>query len=832
MAKTSVKKVPAEVEERPRRKRSIQLQSYLARWIPYWGHPGWLNAERWRAFVRNQPSAQVCRNTLIFNILSMGWDIQAKDPEDSEKRNIKKAIEYYRDLFEKIEGEFDAFIELMGQDLLDLPFGAMCEVVREDDDPEGHVISIHHVDAATLFPTGDDDFPVQQRVPDLPGAIVNFPAHSIERMMMTPRPEIRRKGWGMAPPEIAYLAVEMLYRGDRYYANLMLDTPEAGLLDLGDLDEKSATEWIEGVRSLFSGIDPFKVPILWGSRERSPQWIPFNLPPNEMIYDKVTLKYLQILCAAYGMRLSDIGMSELSGEKTLAGVIRGERQTRRSGFALIRSKLENLFNRILPAYLKFVWIDDDEETKLARAKTLMAYGQSLSSMTGGKKILSQEEARREIVAQGLLETDIDPDEVPEDEMMQQGIVQGGEEQPAFPFGRPKSQGGEEEKVPPSQGGRGLLPSIQRRLMIRQNPQFAEEQQAQWTSEDLLEMMNQIIAPNMALIPDRAEAPRLRRLIKVATRAMVPSIQKSFQNLTDSQIQRYWLPEMQAVDFELPSELSTYVTRQSAEEIREELESHLEDDPWWRTASALDKARILEIYVAAYETGMQDMALDVVRALYEEGMRSRPDLIGINFELVNERTISELETRAADLVAWVDQGTKTFIKRVVVAGVRQGLASPKIAQAIREGETAEIILRDDEFMGDVTKLIQDGLIEMSEARSISIVNTEINRAENQGKWGQMLRSGFTTKRWVHLGERGITEAGNVHPCPVCAANEELEWVPIDFAFRTVFKKGGVDGKGGEQTPPAHPNVCHCTIYFPEKELFQLVESGEYIPWTGQ
>lgn len=830
MAKTSIKKVPAEVEERPKRQRSIQLQSYLARWIPYWGHPGWLNAQRWRAFVRNQPMAQVCRNTLIYNILAMGWEVQARDPEDSEKRNIKKAIDYYKELFEKIEGEFDAFIELMGQDMLDLPFGAMCEVVREGDEPDGHVISIHHVDAATLIPTGDDDFPVQQRVPDLPGALVNFPAHAVQRMMMTPRPEIRRKGWGMAPPEIAYLSVEMLYRGDRYYANLLLDTPEAGLLDLGDIDEESAEEWITGFRSLFAGIDPFKVPVLWGSRERSPQWIPFARPPNDMLYDRITLKYAQILCAAYGMRLSDIGMAELSGEKTLAGVIRGERQTRRSGFALIRSKFENLFNNILPYYLKFVWIDDDEETKLAKAKTLMAYGQSLSSMTGGKKILTQEEARREVVAQGLLETDIDPDEVPEDEMMQPGMM-GGEEQPAFPFGRPKSEQKEEQKKPPSQGGRGLLAGVQRRLTARQDPEMAESESAKWTAEDLLDMMNQIIAPNMALIPERAEPPRLRRLIKAATRAMVPTIEKTFLQLDDAQIQRYWLPEMQAVDFDLPSELSSYVTRQSAQEIREELESHLEDDPWWQTANALDKARILEIYVAAYETGMQEMALDIVRALYEEGLRSRPDLIGISFDLVNEVTIAELESRAADLVKWVDQGTKTFIKRVVVAGVRQGLASPRIAQAIREGADAEIILEDDGYMGDTTQLIQDGLVEMSEARANSIVNTEINRAENQGKWGQMLRSGFATKRWVHLGERGVTEAGNVHPCPVCSANEELSWVPIDFAFRTVFKDGGVDGKGGEQTPPAHPNVCHCTIYFPEKELFTLVESGDYYPWTG-
>ena len=165
-------------------------------------------------------------------------------------------------------------------------------------------------------------------------------------------------------------------------------------------------------------------------------------------------------------------------------------------------------------------------------------------------------------------------------------------------------------------------------------------------------------------------------------------------------------------------------------------------------------------------------------------------------------------------------------------MRQGLSSPKIAQGIREGETAEWILSQDMFMREALSVIKSGLIDMTRARSESIVNTEINRAENQGKLGQIIKSGLRSKKWAHLGDRGVTKKGNPHPCPVCLANEDLGFVPSDHVYKTVFKTGGVDGSGGEYTPPAHPNVCHCTIFFDESELVGLVEEGAYTPYTGQ
>jgi len=797
----------------PTGQRAVQVAPYLNRWVPYWGHPGWLMGDRWRALVRNQGVALVCRETLIMNVLSMDWDITAADPDNADKPEVKAEITYYKNLFKQLEGDFDTYTELMLQDALDLPFGAACEVGREDDAPDGRVLWAEHIDGATLLPTNDPEYPVKQTVKDVPGRIVTFPAHAIERIYMTPRPEILRKGWGMAPPEKVYLAMEMLFRGDKYYANLLLDTPEAGILDLMDFSEEDVDEWREGLKTTFQGIDGFKVPILY-AHEQPAQWIPFNRPPIDMLYDKVTYKYAQIVAAAYGLRLSDIGMSELGGEKTLAGVIRGERQTRRSGFAWARTKLENHYNRLLPKEpyeLQFVWIDDNDEALQAKGRALVSVGQGITQLVTAT-LITRDEARMELKAYGLFKTDL-PDKAPTPENPAQPFP--------FSFRKPGEDKGGQEKVPPSEGGRG-----EETLSTRAAPPFA----GRATEDELRERLRELVEPGLALIAERCDKTRMRRLIKATVRAMLPQVKRTFDVLSDDQIDLAWLPEMDLLEFGFPSEMDSAVVRQESDEIREVLESHLEDDPWWKVMSEIEKARTLRVFIEAYEVGLADTALEIVRTLYEEGLLATPNLMGLDFKLVNKRTMKEIEALTADMVTHVDTGTKFFIKRIVSAGVRRGLSSPKIATAIREGAAAEAILGDDEFLANAERIIRDGLIEMSKARANSIVNTEINRAESAGRLKQIAESGLETKGWVHRGARGVTEAGNVHPCPVCAGNEALGFVPLNHVYRTVF--GDKLGEGGSLTPPGHPNVCHCGIAMDEKEILDKLGSGEYKPWIGK
>ena len=439
--------------------RSLDLPIFLHRLIPQWGHPDWMAAERWRTTVKNQPIAMVCRETLIQNILSLDWKIQPRDPE--QKDELKEEIKYYTRFLENTgEVEFSNHVEWVAQDLLDLPFGGGAEIGREGDSADGKALWIEPLDAGTLFPTNNMDFPVGQLVPEASQFPVFFPKHAIDRIYGSPRTEIKRKGWGMAPPEKIYLALNMLFRGDLYYANLLLDTPEAGVLYLGNISKNSAEAWLKSYKGLMYGIDPLKVPIVYET-DQKPAYIPFGRSPNELILDKQTTKYASIICAGYGMSLSDIGVqATTSGGETLAGSIRQERKTRRSGQAMLKKKLEAYFNYIIDpniseSKVKFTWIDYDDEVNVARGRARLA------SATAGAQwikdgVFTPDELRQQAVADGLITVSV-PEKIPEDEIPDwvknqgQGFGSNNNNNGSDPAERPNEMG---RPVPVSAGGQG------------------------------------------------------------------------------------------------------------------------------------------------------------------------------------------------------------------------------------------------------------------------------------------------------------------------------------------------------------------------------------------
>lgn len=403
--------IPGPTKEKGQRSLSVS-EAYFTRFIPSWTFPSGLSAEGWRLWARRQPVASDCKDILISSVQSLDWKIS---PRDSEMRDeLRGTVRHYTRLLERggewLGLDWTGFLEWLLNDLQDLPFGAAAEVGRKNDSPEGRVMWIKPLDAGTLYPTLNKAFPVMQYYGSAV-QIVKFPAHAIARMYMNPRPEIEREGWGMAPPERVYLALEMLSRGDSYYANLLLDVPPAGILDLGDMEKDTALEWINSFRTFVAngGIDGFKVPVLY-EHTTKPQFIPFGKVPNEIMYDKITLKYAALVTAAYGMTLNDIGLQASSGGETLAGGIRSEKKTRKTGLARIKKKIKFFIETILPDTLQFDFVDMDDElaTALGRARlaNATAWGQLID-----KGVFDRKEARLQTIQDGLVTISV-PEEPP------------------------------------------------------------------------------------------------------------------------------------------------------------------------------------------------------------------------------------------------------------------------------------------------------------------------------------------------------------------------------------------------------------------------------------
>ena len=376
-------------------------QNYLVRQMPLWSNPQWLNADVWREFVRRQPIAVLCREAITNYLVSLDWKITSRDSEKQDE--LKPEIEHYTKLFERgntyyTSLDFTSHLEWIVKDLFDLPFGAAAELGRENDSPDGKVLWVRPLDGGTLAPTLDADYPVVQHFPNYQPVV--FPRENVSRIYLSPRTEIQREGWGMPPPERIYLAMEMLNRGDIYYSQLLLNTPEAGILDLGDTDMTTATEWVKAAKEELFGINPMKIPVL-AEHTTPAKWIPFGKLPSEIMYDNITARYVTILCAGYGLTPSDIGMGGSSnGGETLAGTIRQERVSAKSGKALAKKKLQAYFEAILPDSLQFSWIDFDDEKNVALSRARMANANAATSWITNQ-IFSPDEIRRQAIADGM-----------------------------------------------------------------------------------------------------------------------------------------------------------------------------------------------------------------------------------------------------------------------------------------------------------------------------------------------------------------------------------------------------------------------------------------------
>jgi hypothetical protein len=379
-----------------------QLSNYLIRNMPIWANPQWMNASMWRAFVQKQPIAVLCRDTLANHLLSLDWSIVSRDPETQGQDRTD--IKYYTRLLDRAnayysELDFTSHIEWIIRDLFDLPFGAASEIGRENDAPDGKTVWIRPLDAGTLYPTLNSDFPVSQQYPQYQPVL--FPKENISRVYLSPRTEIIREGWGMPPPEKIYLAMEMINRGDVYYSELLLNTPEAGILDLMDMEKDTAEKWVNSFRDLLYGINALKIPVLY-EHDTAAKWIPFGKMPSEIMYDTVTHRYISILAAGYGLTTSDIGFpATSSGGNSLSGVIRQERHSARSGFALAKKKTEGYFNKILPDNLMFHWIDYDDEKQVALSRARMADANAFNLFITNQ-IFAPDELRKQAISDGLV----------------------------------------------------------------------------------------------------------------------------------------------------------------------------------------------------------------------------------------------------------------------------------------------------------------------------------------------------------------------------------------------------------------------------------------------
>lgn len=673
-------KTVAPSESREKGQRSLDLPLYLQRFLPYWQQPQWLEADMWRNVVANQPIAVICRDTLISYVNSLDWKIE---PRDSKQRDeLKEEIKYYTRLFEYSNGyDYVQVNEFVGKDLLDIPFGGIVELGRESE-PNGKVVWILPVDGGTCFPTGNKDFPVGQRLKEFSLNDVYFPEFAISRIFMSPRTEIKYSGWGMPPPERIYLAIALLSRGDRYYANLLLDTPPAGILDLIDMEKEAAEEWLKAWKDLLTGIDPYKIPVLY-QHTKEAKWVAFTKSPGEIMFDKAIMQYAAITASGYGLSLSDIGFQAVSsGGETLAGSIRQERRVRKSGQAVIKAKFKLLRDRILPPDLEFTFIDMDDEQSVAMGRARLSDATAAAQYID-KRIFTPGEMRLQALQDGLITISV-PEEVPSDSEFPVPTLGNSAERPSM-LGRP---------VAVTAGGQGE---------VRQSI-FEKE-------------LDRIV---------NIEDVRLKRLIRAA---IVPvSVELSALNgntvLEDDNLKTWneWHDELLWNDLysDMP-ELTLAVINDAMHEI----DRAMSGDTWWIfDAKPSEMSKDLH---TEFETVRINKLRSMAELDYELGNTSE-----IPKEFPEDKTLSRrFKMRVTRALSELVDTIPSRIKKAVISGTRKYLSLSNLRDTI-EFDKVVISSENVAFVRNELLFVKDALIEELAETISSIINNVLGDVKCQNE----------------------------------------------------------------------------------------------------
>jgi hypothetical protein len=721
-----------------------------------WQIPQWQQALQWRWFVYNQPIAMLCRSRLINYLLGLPWEIVSKNPDEEEA--LKEDIHYYTNW---VLSQFDLVVDKLWQDALDLPIGGNIEIMRW---PAG-VKPVIQVGSETYKVTREHPKGHPFKLVNIDGATL-FPTYELD-LPLAQRIAEESTPVYFRPDEIGRVGIqprtEMRLNGyfrpppeQVYLAIVMVNHGDHYYSDLlknvppvGILDLMDMSS-----QSATDGIG--SVRSLFEGDD------PFKIP---VLYEHE--KVAQFI--PFGKSPQELLFDSASlryARTTCAsyGLTLGNLGLEPKGETLAGSIRDDMQAATGYGFVteKTKGLIDGEilppylewQPKIQDNEKLSAFlvfAQALK-VTKEASAMKPSEVQAQLKREGFITIEV---EKPDDEAAMT---------PPVPFGQPQinsKQKAEEiaEKVPPAQGGRGEITG-------KADVEQAKIPLADVTKADVSPLMHGSIAKAFAQIQAKATDARLRKLAKAVTRIVFDTIQK-------------------------------------AELDNDELDRIIDVEKWYLLPDA--PPGLAEAYAAAFSEGARQAAIEVLQALELD--------TAIDFTLTNPRTLAMLEDKAALLVSRVNDGTKYYLKRMLVDGVEKGLSSPDIATLIKEGASVDDILKQGNFLDDVVKTVKAELEKMSRERVESIVNTEINRAESEGRLNQWREMGLTKKMWK------TAEFADV--CPICRGNEAKGFVGMDYLFDDVFE--------GTLTPPGHPHMCRCHLEFSETEL--LEKSGSLRVWTG-
>jgi hypothetical protein len=145
----------------------------------------------------------------------------------------------------------------------------------------------------------------------------------------------------------------------------------------------------------------------------------------------------------------------------------------------------------------------------------------------------------------------------------------------------------------------------------------------------------------------------------------------------------------------------------------------------------------------------------------------------------------IEQHAATMVTNVDEGTKYYLRQMILETVEEGLSTTDTVARIQK---------------DLFGLPSGEASKFTRNRLTSITNYEVNQAMSRAAYELRTQLGLKMKQWF---------TNRVAPCEICIENQSRGMVPAEFLYAGVF--------GAILYPPAHPQTCRCVVTASEAEV---------------
>ena len=753
----------------------------------YLGGQSYLGAKPWRRVLYSSPTVWACVKVLNDQLVALPWRVTTKDK--SERHRKRDKIDYYtEEVIGKFNGEnYDVGTMRCNRDVLTIPVGGNCEVVYKTSGKwAGEVDRVENIDGGTLTPTGDHNFPLIQRDPNDFRRYVIFQRDEVRRILMNPRPEYNLAGYQQSPLEMCYLAIDAIAKGDFYYLNLLTDTPSAGILDFADWSKDEAIAWAKSWQELLTGNDALKIPMVY-DHEKPISWIPFGVPPEQMMLPQILAKYTKLVHACYGLYDQDTGLSE---QAPTGG--REANLERRSWhrFNAVVALWENFWNSILPEDLVFAYeeVNIEETERLARAQVAKANALGILARIPGA--LGTKELRREISETGLIETYIDTESIPDDAIV--GVFAGGGNNPVI-----AGQSRWQEQRLPEEGRRQALPAP------KQSPRQEEYQRVRPKSLATMSNLNDILTSAFQGMVDNINDEELTQLIHDVGLLFIPVILEA-KSFTDSYDR--WLEEFYRLYNDRESLLKSKALIRKQSRAKDTVRDLLLAYPWWNISIEALTQTTLPVFKAAYEDALDDFVTEVYQALYEEGQVDSPMPEDYQPSLVSPVILGEIDAYAHQMAANLNQGSQYYLRQALTRSVMTHLSRPEVRELINKGDDPAEIIATLGLIDDIATTFKSELTELISPRAERATAFEIENIRGSARLKAMSAMGLTNKLWVMHGD---------NPCDICIGNAAAGYVPLDHQYDSAF--------GTTLWPLAHP-FGNCDITFDKSQLRAIMDTG--------